>query len=181
MELLVEAQLNTAGTAPHPDERHDIIRAQLLCRLDRYFFASGISDERERAALIAQACDTLSAPSRLQSEPSWLRVIAAVDRVLAARHAIDTPGDEARLTCRGRIAEALSADERSGSTAAESLSPTADWGTPPRSYRAMPDQELSVRSPRLSWLVDPSAWPSTWRPAQNFVVSLSCLAVVLIP
>lgn len=181
MELLVEAQLKTAGTAPHPGGRHDMIRAQLLCRLDRYFFAAGISDERARAALIAQACDTLSTPSRLQSEPSWLRVIAAVDRVLAERHAIDTPGGEARLTCRGRIAEVFSADERSAGKAAESLNPTADWGTPPRNYRAMPDQELSVRRPGLSWLVDPSTWPSSWRPAQNFVVSLSCLAVVLIP
>ncbi|WP_299395378.1 hypothetical protein [Pelagibius sp.] len=173
--------MKTAGTTPHPGGRRDMIRAQLLCRLDRYFFAAGVGDERERAALIAQACDTLLAPSRQQSELSWLQVIGAVDRVLAERHAIETPGDEARLTCRGRIAEIFSTDERSGGRAAESLNPTADWGTPPRNYRAMPDQDLSVRSPRLSWLVDPSAWPSTWRPAHNFVVSLSCLAVVLIP
>jgi len=173
----VEAQLKTAGTTPHSGERHNLFRAQLLCRLDRYLFAVGISDEGERAALIARASDLLSASSGLQSEPSWLCVIATVDRVLAERHAIDTPGDEARLTCRGRIAEAFSADERSGSTATESLSPTADWGTPPRNHRAMPDQELSVQRPRLSRLVD----PATWRPAQNVVVSLSCLAVVLIP
>ena len=179
MELPLEAQLNTAeeaGETVPSGDRRNLVRAQVLCRLDHYLSAAGVGDATERTALIGKASEILVSQCDLDKKPAWSQMIAIVDRLLAERHEIDT-GGEPQLSCRGRLAEVFSAHERSGIAQAEALGRTADWGTPPRHYRAMPDQELTVRSPSFSRLFD----PSTWRPAQNFVVSLSCLAVILIP
>ena len=179
MELPLEAQLNTAeeaGETLPSGDRRDLVRAHVLCRLDHYLSAVGVSDATERAALIGKASEILVSQCDLDKKPAWSQMIAIVDRLLAERHEIDTVG-EPQLGCRGRLAEIFSAGEPNGMPQAEALSRMADWGTPPRHYRAMPDQELSVRSPSFSRLFD----PATWRPAQNLVVSLSCLAVILVP
>lgn len=177
MELSLETQLKPAHPNVPQTDGIEILRARLLAGLDRYLRAAGVHEDAFRHRLAARICSQLQTRGMDLVRIDWRVVIEAVDRALCSEYQIADPGGEG-LNCKGRIAQAYCQRETTDpATLGALLEPADGWGTPLRSPKAMPDQELAPWRPRLPWL-----WQSAaWRPAQSVVVSFCCLAVVLVP
>lgn len=177
MELSLETQLTPAYPNAQQTDGIEILRARLLAGLDRYLRAAGVHEDALRHRLATGICAQLQTRGMDLVRIDWRVVIEAVDRALCSEYQIADPGGEG-LSCKGRLAQAYCGQEMAQPAPLETLlDPTHGWGTPLRNPKAMPDQELSPWRPKLSWLGQSAAR----RPAQGVVVSLCCLAVVLVP
>lgn len=181
MELPLEAQLIVTDGTAKEGGREELRRAQYLAALDRYLKAVGLRNEELRHRFATRAFENLRSHGPNKAQVDWERIIAAVDQILSAEHGIDAGGDM-QIASRGRIAQRNFHLPVASVTINQQLAGAADWGVPVKCPKPMPEQELTVRRPKLDWRGGVPLWRfQAWRPAHSLMLGLFCLAVVLVP
>lgn len=180
MELPLETQLIASNGTAEEDGREEMCRVQHLAAIARYLKAVDPRNEELRHGLVARVSEEMHSQGSVEAQIDWQCLITAVDQVLAAEHGVNAAGDP-QIASRGRIAQSIQDRTDHGMATIEQLTGITDWGTPVKCPCPMPEQELSLRRPRLRWLRGPRGWRfHSWRPAQSLMLGLFCLAVVLV-